>query len=498
MENKFKDLVFYEIYPTSFFDSNNDGIGDLKGIEQKLDYVKELGCNAIWLNPFFKSPFKDGGYDIEDFFDVDERFGTIEDFKSLLNTAHKKGIKIILDLVAGHASTANKEFIKSAEPTRNEYSDLFIWNDGIWNQEPGLKLIAGMYQRNGCYLVNFFAHQPAFNYGFNRVDYKWQMSYKDERTFLARNYILNVMRFWLKLGVDGFRVDMADSLVKNDDEKEATIEVWHYLFDKIRKEYPNSFFVAEWSNPEKAFKAGFDCDFVLDHWDNYYHRLFRSNGDTRGISAINGGNDMGLIIRDLSWRVNESIKNNALLGNISGNHDTSRIANYLNEDQLRLFYLFMISLPGTPFILYGDELGMKSSNIPSKDGGFNRTGTRIPMIWNNKEINHGFSKTNKETYLPFNDENKCSVEDAINDKNSLYYFIKKVIELKKNNNDLKDIKTSITESERIIEIKRGERTKIIVNLSDQNHDIKTARVLISSREILNGILPPVSAVIIEE
>ena len=113
-KTEFKDLIFYEIYPTSFYDSNNDGIGDLKGIEQKLDYVKDLGCNAIWLNPFYKSPFFDGGYDVEDFFDVDPRFGTIDDFKFLIKKAHEKGIKIILDLVAGHASIKNKELITRA------------------------------------------------------------------------------------------------------------------------------------------------------------------------------------------------------------------------------------------------------------------------------------------------------------------------------------------------------------------------------------------------
>ena len=116
---KLKDLVFYEIYPTSFFDSNGDGIGDLKGIENHLEHVKNLGANAIWLNPFYVSPFKDGGYDVEDFYNVDPRFGTLEDFDHLLHRAHELGIKIIIDLVAGHVSEKNKMFLEKAVLEKN-------------------------------------------------------------------------------------------------------------------------------------------------------------------------------------------------------------------------------------------------------------------------------------------------------------------------------------------------------------------------------------------
>lgn len=147
MSKWLKNAIFYEIYPTSFMDSDGDGIGDLRGIAAKLDYVASLGCNAIWLNPFYKSPFKDGGYDVSDFFDVDPRFGTLDDFKNLLAEAHRKGIKIIVDLVAGHASEQNSEFLRSAEPERNECSDLFIWNSCVWDLEQPYRLISGRYDR---------------------------------------------------------------------------------------------------------------------------------------------------------------------------------------------------------------------------------------------------------------------------------------------------------------------------------------------------------------
>ena len=129
----FRDLIVYEIYPTSFFDGNNDGTGDLKGITSKLKYIKETGFNAIWLNPFYVSPFRDGGYDVADFFDVDERFGTLRDFRNLCKKAHEKGIRIFVDLVAGHASMDNPDFLQCAKAERNEKTDLFIWNDNPWD-----------------------------------------------------------------------------------------------------------------------------------------------------------------------------------------------------------------------------------------------------------------------------------------------------------------------------------------------------------------------------
>lgn len=495
-KKEFKDLIFYEIYPTSFYDSNSDGVGDLKGIEEKLDYVKELGCNAIWLNPFFKSPFFDGGYDVEDFFNVDPRFGKLEDFKSLTKVAHEKGIKIIVDLVAGHASIKNKEFIKSAEAKRNEYSDLFIWNDSVWEWNSDFRLIGGVYPRNAEFLVNFFAHQPAFNYGFNVINRDWQMSYEDKRTYQAREYMLNVMRHWLSLGADGFRVDMADSLVKNDNEKEATIKVWKYLFSIIRKEYPNTYFVSEWSHPERALEAGFDADFVLDHWGNFYHYMVRSNENTRGTSSFNGGDNLEFVIQDMKWRFEQAIKHNAYIALISGNHDTPRIVDSLDIDRLKMFYLFQMGMPGNPFIYYGDELMMKTMPLDSKDGGYQRTGVRIPMIWDNSKKNHGFSDTDGETYLPFYDVNKICVEDAIKDNNSLYHFIRRLISLRKDNSGLTSNELSIEENNRIIKIGRGDGLRIILNLSNDEYRIN-GEILISSKNIEDNMLKPYSGVIIK-
>ena len=490
---KNKNLIFYEIYPTSFYDSNNDGIGDLEGIRQKLPYIKDLGFNAIWLNPCFKSPFKDGGYDIEDFFDIDPKFGTLKDLENLLDSAHEMGIKIILDLVAGHASEDNKDFLESAKPIRNDKYDLFIWNNSVWENEAGYRLIAGRHQRNGAFMVNFFAHQPAFNYGFNNIEYhSWQIYYKDERTFAARNYMLDVMRFYLKMGADGFRVDMADSLVKNDPDKSATIDVWRYMFNIIRKEYPDAFFVAEWSYPHRAFAAGFDCDFVLDHWDNFYHRLARSTKETRGVSVLNGG-DLSHFIRDLNERVYVAKESQGLLGIISGNHDTPRVKNFLDESRTRLFYLIIFALPGIPFVLYGDEIMMESADIPSKDGGFSRTGSRTPMQWD-ESVNAGFSKTKGELYLPVNKANKNNVKAMQEDKNSIYYFIKELINIRKNDEDLLSDDYDLTEYNRLITIKRGNK-RLVINLSDNNVNLDGEVIISTSKE--KGILTPYTGALIK-
>ncbi|MBQ6560186.1 MAG: glycosylase [Erysipelotrichaceae bacterium] len=491
-KNIFRDMVAYEIYPTSFCDSNRDGIGDLKGILSKLDYIQGMGFNAIWFNPFYRSPFKDGGYDVENFFDVDPRFGTMDDFKEMVDKAHEKGIRVIVDLVVGHASFDNPDFLKSAQAERNEYSDLFIWNDNLWNK--GNNLISGMFDRHGCYMVNFFAHQPAFNYGFKEIkEPSWQMSYKDKRTFLAREYMLKVMRYWLDNGADGFRVDMADSLVKNDEDKSATIEVWKWMFRRIRNEYPEVFFVSEWSDPKRAFKAGFDADFVLDHWDNFYHRFFRSDKNTRGTSIIHGNNDISFTLRDMRERFEKAEKAKSFLALISGNHDTWRIANYLNHEELKVFYMMLFCLPGIPFVLYGDEIGMKTSHIPSKDGGYQRTGTRIPMIWDDTEPFHGFTK-GKESYLPFNPENTISVKQAMKDKESLYHFICELISLRKSIRDLKDPHVEIKEEKRVFLFERGNYT-LIANLSKKNYAFEGTKII--SSEEFEGKLPPGHAVLIK-
>ena len=226
------EAVFYEIYPQSFKDSNADGIGDLNGIIEKLDYIRELGCNAVWMNPCFDSPFVDAGYDVRDFYKVAQRYGTNEDLKRLCNVMHEKGMHLILDLVAGHTSIECEWFRQSCLPEKNKYTDRYVWTDTVWNAPKNVGNIMGWlrggYDRDGAAAVNFFTAQPALNYGFAVKDEgcDWEQSPDDEGPMSTKAELKNIMKFWLDMGADGFRVDMAGSLVKNDPDSKGTIRLW--------------------------------------------------------------------------------------------------------------------------------------------------------------------------------------------------------------------------------------------------------------------------------
>ena len=253
------DAIFYEIYPQSFVDSNGDGIGDIPGITLKLDYIKDLGCNAIWLNPCFDSPFKDAGYDVRDYKKVASRYGTNDDLIALFDAAHRRDMHVILDLVPGHTSEEHEWFHRSCKVERNNYSDRYIWTDSWISGGDGLPFIGGESPRNGTYILNFFKCQPALNYGFAHPERSWQKPALGPDAKATCDAMVDVMRFWLSRGADGFRVDMADSLVKKDDEgKPYTIRTWQYMFARIRPAFPEAAFVSEWGRPEESMAAGFD------------------------------------------------------------------------------------------------------------------------------------------------------------------------------------------------------------------------------------------------
>ena len=167
MPNWLNDAVFYEIYPQSFCDTNGDGIGDIEGIISKLDYVKSLGCNAIWLNPIYDSPFMDAGYDVRNYKKVAERYGTNDDLVRLFDEAHKKGIKILLDLVPGHTSDQHEWFLEAKKAAKSEYSNRYIFTKSVWDAPPQYRMMCGLCERDGNYMVNYFSSQPALNYGFH-------------------------------------------------------------------------------------------------------------------------------------------------------------------------------------------------------------------------------------------------------------------------------------------------------------------------------------------
>lgn len=424
--NWLKTAVFYEIYPNSYMDSDGDGYGDFKGITSKLDYIKSLGANAIWLNPHYDSPFMDGGYDVRDYFKVSSRFGAEEDFDEFIKTAHAKGIKVILDLVPGHTSEQNPDFLRSAENTPNEMYDRFIWTTGEWVFPEGFKAISGRHDRKGNYIVNFYSTQPSLNYGFNNItDPSWQMSYTSEAALKTREWLKSVIRFWLDRGADGFRVDMADSLVKNDgsqSEKPATSAIWRDIRQMLDDDYPDAVLVSEWSNPQ-AIRAGFHADFMLDHHGNPYNSLVRAEeaGKHSYFDIEGRGDAAAFAVGFKEWF--DAVKGKGSIAVISCNHDTPRLAPFYTQEQLKVIYATLFTLPGVPFVYYGDEIGMKyQKDIPSVECGFARTGSRTPMQWSMQK-NAGFSDADR-TFLPTETDKVVNVESQIKDKKSLLNFLK--------------------------------------------------------------------------
>lgn len=435
-----KDAVFYEIYPQSFYDTNGDGIGDFQGIIDKLDYVKELGCNAIWMNPCFDSPFADAGYDVRDYKKTAERYGTNEDLYRLFDEAHKRGMHILLDLVAGHTSEQHEWFQKSRLDDKNEYAHRFIWTNGWFDIPEGMKGVAGMAPRDAMYVVNFFQTQPALNYGFLHPDKPWQRSMDDPECVATKEALWDVMDFWMGKGCDGFRVDMADSLVKNDDEhKSGTCAIWTYLRSKMEAKYPEAVLVSEWNNPDMSLNAGFHMDFNLN-WDgNGYNLLTRDSIKGTPIFAKDSSRSICEFLSDYLPKY-ERTKNAGKYCLITGNHDTPRISYSLSTDELKMVYAFMFMMPGAPFVYYGDEIGMRYiKELPSKEGGYTRTGTRTPMQWS-EDANKGFSTADsKQLYLPVDDEAGApTVTSQLGVEGSLLEFVKQILRLRHETDALKE------------------------------------------------------------
>ena len=444
-----KDTVFYEIYPQSFNDTNGDGIGDINGIIEKLDYIKGLGCNALWINPCFDSPFKDAGYDVRDYRKVAPRYGTNEDLYRLFDEAHQKGIRVLLDLVPGHTSEEHPWFRESQKSEKNDYSDRFIWTDYCFKGASGLPYVGGESERSGCYILNFFKCQPALNYGFLKVTEPWQKSFRDPSAIETREALKDIMRFWLSRGCDGFRVDMASSLVKNDDEKKSgTSAIWRDVKRMLDLEFPDAAMVAEWSNPSLSLRCGYDMDFVLNEIGGGYSTLMRDyynhggsiHGDRNAedhsyFKKDAGGNINRFLDQYLDWY--EDTKDLGYISVLTCNHDTIRPSYNLDPAELKLAYSFLFTLPGVPFLYYGDEIGMKYLDLPTKEGGYFRTGARTPMQWNSSE-NLGFSSGKaSDLYLPVDGSSEApTVEAQEDDPASLLNTVRAILALRHQEEDL--------------------------------------------------------------
>lgn len=422
------NAVFYEIYPQSFLDTNADGIGDFQGIINKLDYIKDLGFNALWINPCFDSPFGDAGYDVADYYTVAPRYGTNEDLKRLFEEAHKRDIHVLLDLVPGHTSIEHKWFKESMKPERNAYSDRYPWTNSVWETPEGYGCLRGLSQRDGACVLNFFSCQPALNYGFNVRTRPWQQSPEDEGPQATLAAMMDIMRFWLTMGCDGFRVDMAASLVKNDPDNVATIALWQKVHGALGKEFPEAAMVSEWGEPEKSLRGGFHMDFLLHFGPSHYNDLFRCEDpffSDRGL-----GDASAFVERYLESR--EKAGKDGLICIPSSNHDMVRLAKHVVGDQKKLAFTFLLTMPGAPFVYYGDEIGMRYvEGLISVEGGYERTGARSPMQWD-KGVNAGFSAAAKEKlYIPQDPAaDRPTVAEQLMDPNSQLNQVRELIALR--------------------------------------------------------------------
>lgn len=503
-----RDATFYEIYPQTFFDTDKDGIGDIKGIIKKLDYIKDLGFNALWINPLFKSTFFDAGYDVTDFYKVDPRYGTNKDLYRLFEEAHKRGMHVLLDLVPGHTSLESKWFKESCKAKRNEYSDYYIWTDGVWKTPKDLPVIRGFYERDGAVVTNFFSIQPALNYGFYDVkDPSYEERYDGKGPQKVIDAIVDVIRFYLDRGCDGFRCDMAGWLVKRDEDFKGTVAVWKKIFEKIDRDYPEAAFVSEWNCPRRSLEAGFDMDFLLqDEFSPKNSLMTRAKDGFFQFRAAK--HDASEFMAYYQEQLTYAEKNDAHVSMITGNHDTIRLRKALTPEEMKLYMLFLFTLKTVPFLYYGDELGMPyEEGLASVEGGYQRTGSRSPMAWD-KGRNAGFTKGRK-TYIKVDKSyKKVNVESERKDCDSLLNFTKAILSFRNKYESLQaDADMTLfhcVKDDPVFAYKRGASFLVAFNLSGEEKKLglgQKGTLLLSNRKetAANGdnlLLPPFSGALL--
>ena len=431
MTSWLRDAIFYQVYPQSFFDSNGDGIGDFRGLEQKLSYLQDLGVNAIWMNPCFDSSFFDAGYDVRDYYSVAPRYGTNEDLRQLCESVHERGMHLLLDLVPGHTAIDHPWFLESCKDEQNTSTDRYIWRVGgpRCQYYQGIAgFLSGISERPGMVAFNCFSTQPALNYGFGKVTEPWQFSWDSPEAEQMRLKIQEIMSFWLDLGCDGFRVDMAGSLVKEDEGRIHTIQLWKKVRSFLEESYPQAVLVSEWGIPAQALEAGFHMDFLLHTGPSHYMDLFRENP----YFSRSGRKDLSEFAAYYQEAYAQT-NGKGLICIPSGNHDMIRLRETLTPEESKLAFTFLLTIPGCPFLYYGDEIGMRYVHgLKSKEGGYERTGSRTPMQWTGG-INAGFSSASPQSlYLPVDPEDdRPTVEAQQADPDSLFRHVQNLISFRK-------------------------------------------------------------------
>jgi maltose alpha-D-glucosyltransferase/alpha-amylase len=396
-----RNAIFYQIFPPSYYDSNGDGIGDLEGIIRKLDYIQSLGVNALWINPCFDSPFNDAGYDVRDFYRIAPRYGTNDDMRRLVREADRRGIRVCLDLVAPHTSIDHPWFLDSCRREKNPYSNWFFWSTNIYADPRGhrgkpLPGIRGFSERPGAFATSFFWCQPRLNFGFAEPDprYPEQLSHDHPDVQAVWAEMKNVVRFWLDMGCAGYRCDSAKGVCMGAPANEAQKNgrFWVEVHEMLKREYPDAALFCEWGWPIDSVHAGFAGNLLL-HNMKAYNALFTRPGSAHscGVPFFDpAGGDASTFMEHFMYHYRPVTEQGAYLGIPTGNHDCPRIATGRDDAMMRCIWAFLMTMPGIPFVYYGEEIGMRYRDVPTVEGGYARTGCRTPMQWDGTD-NAGFS-----------------------------------------------------------------------------------------------------------
>ena len=444
--NNWKNKVIYQIYPRSFQDTSGNGIGDLNGISSRVDYIADLGVDYIWISPFFESPQKDFGYDVSNYRKVDKIFGSNDDFKRLIDVFHKKGIGVITDLVLSHTSDEHEWFKESRNSKINQHKDWYVWQDGEPGSPPNnwLSVFGGSAwkwdeTREQYYLHNFLDSQPDLNFHNQEV----------------QDQMLSEINFWLDFGVDGFRFDVInflyhDKQLRNNPAKDPR----HVRPLGFNKDNPYGLQVHKFDNtqPETLeylarIRALLDKYNAISVGEIVSESPLEIIGEYANENRLHMAYCFEFLSEEFDFLQTDKIVKDFFLNNPNSwpcwsfsNHDSMRIASRIDLEP-KIIMEKLLELDGNICIYQGEELGLKETNIAYKDlqdpFGKNfwpefkgRDGCRTPMPWNANEKNLGFSSSTP--WLPSNSEYVLnSVNEQIEDKNSMLNFTKKLIRKRK-------------------------------------------------------------------
>jgi len=444
-----RDGIIYQIYPRSFADSNNDGFGDLPGITSKLDYLADLGIDALWLSPIYPSPDKDFGYDVANYVDIDPRFGSLADLDLLLSEAHQRGIRIVLDLVLNHTSDEHEWFLESRSSRDNPKADWYIWKSpsqangsggrvappNQWQSIFGGRAWTYAPEREQYYYHMFVPGQPDLNW----------------RNLEVRAAILDVVRFWLDRGVDGFRLDVFNMYFKDDQLRDNPSKLGIRAFDRQHHIY-------DCDRPEMV-PLLYELRGVLDSYPERYavgepfisarEKIIQYSGEDKLHAVFNF--EFTFSKFDPAQYVKYILDWEALYAEygiwpnyVLGNHDVRRMAtrhtNSEEDARLKVLMAMLLTLRGTPYLYYGEEIGMrdiylKRNEIMDPPGKKywpfhkGRDGCRSPMQWDNSKYS-GFSPA--KPWLPVHpNHKKRNVEAQKNDPDSMLNFTRDMIRLRR-------------------------------------------------------------------